>query len=203
MTKSLCRAAVVAALAAPLVAYGSPPEEPAAAKGELTPGDLISLAHFHHVNQMEIGMGNMAQARGTARVKSYGKMLVRDHTRLDRGLVRFAKQRKITIPADRPRDDAEAAAMKAAMEKMSQLESLAGEAFDREFLALMVSDHQTELARLDTAIANATDARLRGVLKQAQPLLEKHFTQAKKLLPDMANEATASAPPPPTSNKGK
>ena len=197
-TRFVCCAAIVAALFVPLAAYGSPPD----AKGELTAADLVSLAHFHHVNQMEIGMGNMAQQRGTSRVKSYGKMLVRDHTRLDRGLVAFAKKKKIAIPADHPKNDTEAAAMKAAMAKMSQLESLDGEAFDREFLTMMVADHQRELARLDTAIANANDAKLRAVLKQAQPLLKKHFTLARKLQSEAPNLATATAPPR-TSNKGK
>jgi putative membrane protein len=200
MKRCLSRAAVVAALVAPLAAYGSPPDE--TAKSELSPTDLAELAHFHHVHQMEIGMGNMAQQRGTARVKPYGKMLVRDHTRLDRALVDVAKKKKLAIPEDKPRNDAEAAEMKAAMEKMSQLESLEGEAFDRAFLAIVVSDHQKELARLDTAIANANDTRLRAAFKQTQPKLEKHLAQAKKLQNGEPSQATATAPPPRT-NKGK
>jgi putative membrane protein len=225
---TISRAIMLATLFAPVAAHGKPqaadkPEEtqpPATGtaqpaptprsdepkpvrpgNGQLAETDLAALAHFHHVNVMEIDLGKMAQAKGSAKVKAYGKMLARDHTRIDRGLVDFAKQRRITIPAAKPKDDAEAAEMKTAMETMDRLQGLDGEAFDREFMMTMIADHERELPKLDTAIANAGDMKLRAALKKAQPLMKKHLDQARKLAPDQAR-ATATAPPP-TTNKAR
>jgi putative membrane protein len=210
---TITRAILIATLVAPLAAYGTPPttdrptadhtHQPAtdtatpstAPTGELAEADLAALAHFHHVNAMEIDMGKMAQEKGTAKVKAYGKMLVRDHIKMDKDLVGFAKLRKLTIPEDQPKTDAERMEMKQAMDAMERLKTLEGAAFDADFSAMMVKDHQKELAKLDTAIANAGDAKLRMTLKKAQPVMKKHFAQAQKLAPEGADSATAKAAP--------
>lgn len=46
--------------------------------------DLEIVAHSNHVNLMEIDMGKLAKKLGTAKVKAFGVMLVKDHTAANR-----------------------------------------------------------------------------------------------------------------------
>src|SRR5215208_3381849 len=51
---------------------------------KLSDGDMKIVAHLHHVNQMEIDLGKLAQKSGTASVKSYAETLVSDHQSNDK-----------------------------------------------------------------------------------------------------------------------
>src|SRR5882762_481250 len=52
--------------------------------GKLSDGDVKIIAHVHHVNQMEIDLGKIAQRTGTASVKNYAETLERDHQSADK-----------------------------------------------------------------------------------------------------------------------
>ena len=89
--------ALIAALAIPTVALADTPknnpnydkttDDPNKTtdkdKTKLSDADMAILAHLHHVNLMEIDIGKLAQTKGTAPVKRYGEMLVKDHQQAD------------------------------------------------------------------------------------------------------------------------
>src|SRR5262245_40601079 len=69
--------------------------------------ELKIVSHLHHVNMMEIDLGNVAQRSGTAPVKKYAEMLVTDHQMADKLLTKFAKDRGTAmIPAKKPETEA-------------------------------------------------------------------------------------------------
>jgi predicted outer membrane protein len=150
--------------------------------GKLSDGDTKIIAHLHHVNQMEIDLGKAAQKNGTASVKNYGSNLVTDHQMSDKDLTAFAKSHKLaTIPADKADSDADKQDDKEMTSKAAHLKTLKGADFDREFLNMMATGHDKELAKIDVSIGAATDPDLQSMLKSTKPVLQRHADQARDL----------------------
>src|SRR5580704_12454122 len=92
--------------------------------------DAQVVAHLHAVDMVEIDLGKLAQKNGTAAVKQYGQMLVKDHTAFDAKLTAFAAKHGMpTIPADDTLTPAEKTAMDT---EKGKLQALKGSAFDQE-----------------------------------------------------------------------
>lgn len=189
------------ALALPSVALAEAPttgttkQKPAApATAKLADEDVKLVAHVHHVNMMEIDMGKLAKTKGTAGVKKYGEMLVKDHTDGNKDLVAFAKTKGIAkIASAAPMTETEKKEHDEMMAKMKELKAVKnGAEFDRQFLTMMQADHDKEIARLDAALPGIKDADLAVKMKDLRPVLQRHADTAREL---SRNTPTASAAP--------
>ena len=150
--------------------------------GKLAADDVLIVAHLHHVNQMEIDMGKLAQKSGTATVKGYADALVTDHTSADKDLVAFAKKHGISmIPSDKAQTDADRQDEKDMTIAVAHVKTLKGAEFDKEFLTMMASGHDKELAKIDVSIGSAKDPDLQLTLKNLKPVLQRHADQARDL----------------------
>ena len=165
---------------------------PGKADAKLSDGDVKIVAHLHHVNQMEIDMGKLAQKSGTPAVKSYAETLVNDHQSNDKDLTAFAKQHRAAIPADKPETDADRQDQKDMTTRVAHLKTLKGAEFDKEFLNMMIAGHDKELAKIDVSIGAASDPDLQTMLKAVKPVLQRHSDQAHDL---QKNSPQASASP--------
>jgi putative membrane protein len=179
--------ALIAALAMPLAAWADTPTptdktQTTAGKEKLAESDLQTMAMVHHVNQMEIDMGKVAQTRGSTQgVKDYGKMLVKDHQAADKDLMALAKKNHATIPAFKPTDEADKKEMQDEKQMAAHVKTLKGAEFDKEFLTMMVEGHEKVLAKLDTAMGTVQNPDLQTYLKDLKPALQKHADQARDL----------------------
>jgi putative membrane protein len=180
-------AAVLAALLMPAAATASPqaPAAPTEAKAAATLSDaeIHLLTDLHATNGMEIEMGALARTRGGAKaVKSYGKLMVTDHTKADKDVLALARSRGVTLAAHpTPRDDAEKAQMDKDMATMERLKTLEGAAFDRELVTAMVDGHGRAIARVSAARSSITDPRLKALVTRLLPTLDMHHEKAKAL----------------------
>jgi predicted outer membrane protein len=193
---------IVAALALPSIALADQDKTPPADKApdktnekmtdkapvktdknaKLSDGDVKIIAHLHHVNQMEIDMGKLAQKSGTQAIKGYADTLVNDHASHDKELTSFAKAHKLaTIPADKPETDADRQDAKDMTTETAHLKTLKAAEFDKAFLNMMVAGHDKELAKIDTSIGAAADPDLQTMLKSTKPVLQRHSDQAHDL----------------------
>src|SRR3954466_8950369 len=85
-------------------------------------------------NFAEVEMGKLAQQNGQSDdVKKFGQTLASDHSAANQKAIDAAKALNVTAP------DGPNAKQKADYEKMSKM---TGAAFDRQFAAHMVADHQ-------------------------------------------------------------
>jgi putative membrane protein len=190
--------AIITALALPTLALADNDKTPPADKtnekttdktpaktdkaAKLSDGDVKLMAHLHHVNQMEVDMGKLAQKSGTAAIKSYAETLVNDHQSNDKDLTAFAKAHRVAmIPADKPETDADRQDAKEMTTQTAHLKTLKGADFDKEFLNMMVAGHDKELAKIDVAIGAASDSDLQTLLKTTKPVLQRHSDQAHDL----------------------
>jgi len=161
-------ATVCSALAAPAMA------DKADKADKLTDAEMSVLAHVHHVDQMEIDAGKLAQKKGsTQAVKAYGKMLVTDHSKNDKDVVALAKKHGEKIPAD---------TMKMDKDEMDALKNMKGADFDREFLRQMADGHDKELAKIDGEVDQSSNEEMIKMLKDMKPVLQKHADQARDLM---------------------
>ena len=149
---------------------------------KLSAGDVKIIAHLHHVNQMEMEMGKLAQKSGTQAIKSYAETLVNDHTSNDKELTSFSKAHGLaTIPADKPETDADRQDAKNMTTEAAHIKTLKGAEFDKAFLGMMVAGHDKELAKIDTSIGASADPDLQTLLKSTKPVLQRHSDQAHDL----------------------
>jgi putative membrane protein len=180
---------MVALLAAPLVASAddttkkTTSTDKTAPKAEkITDADLQVMSELHHVNQMEIDMGKLAETKGSTQpVKSYGKMLVTDHTSADKDLTALAKKHGQTIPMFKPTNEADQKDDKDDKDMAAHVKTLKGADFDKDFLSMMVQGHEKVLAKLDTAIGMVTSDELKTAIQNVKPTIQKHADQARDL----------------------
>jgi putative membrane protein len=152
--------------------------------GFMVPADQKAmLERLHHINQTEIQLGRLAQQNGMSQdVKSYGEMLVRDHTSADERLMSFAQQKGLKLAEPKPMNDMERKAMAAERAAMEKFQVLKGQPFDAAFLAHMVGDHDMALGKVMAAQQNVTDAGLSPLLQQITQSVTQHRQQAYTLL---------------------
>jgi putative membrane protein len=167
-----------------------------AKKEKLTASELQVLAHYHAVNLMEIDLGKAAMKRGSSQaVKSYGEMLVKDHTDSDKKMMALAKATKQTIPAEKPATDAEKQEKADQKKQAAALKKLKGAEFDKQYLQMMVDGHDKELAKIDTKIAEVQNSELADMLRAKKPVLQHHADQARELQKSSPQASTPATPP--------
>jgi putative membrane protein len=103
------------------------------------------------VSLAEVQLGRMASERaGNADVKSFGQMMVKDHTQANDELKTVASQLKVQPPALVDQKHKELA---------DKLSKLSGAEFDREYINAMVQGHMEVLgklrARVDSGLSGA------------------------------------------------
>ena len=135
------------------------------------PSTADVLDKLHKSNLTEIEAGKLAQDNGHSKAtKDYGKMLVSDHTSADNQVRALAKEEKIDLSASTP-----------VVGSKSLADLTAGPAFDRRFARSMVDDHKKEIAEVTAARDTTTDAKLKTLLTDMLPTLEKHESMAESL----------------------
>ncbi|MBV8752258.1 MAG: DUF4142 domain-containing protein [Hyphomicrobiales bacterium] len=122
-------------------------------------------------NYAEVEMGKLAQQKGQSdAVKSFGQMLVTDHSAANEKAIAAAKQMGMTPPTG-PSDK-----QKADHDKMAKM---SGADFDRSFARDMVADHKKDIQAYEKAAKNKDAA---GEYASASlPTLHKHLDAAEKI----------------------
>ena len=162
--------------------------------GFMVPADQRAmLERLHHINQTEIQLGRLAQQNAMSQdVKSYGEMLVRDHTSADQRLMSFAQQKGLKLSQPKPMNDMERKVMAAERAAMEKFRVLKGQPFDAAFLAHMVGDHDMALGKVMAAQQHVTDAGLTPLLQQITQSVTQHRQQAHTLLGRIGPGAAAT-----------
>jgi putative membrane protein len=152
------------------------------ATAKLEAEDMKIVSHHHHVNMMEVDLGKLAQKQGSAKVKTYAAMIVKDHTAANKDLKALAKKKGIAkISAFVPETEAEKKEHDDAMAAMERIKTLKAVEFDREFLTMMVTDHDKLVSKTETQITAAKDPDLTAFLRKVKPTLQRHADKAREL----------------------
>lgn len=124
-----------------------------------------------HLAEIEIARVAKMQSKN-GEVKSYAGIVLKDHVAGLDELTKLMKEKNVPQPqtiADATRQD---------IARMSQL---SGSEFDREFINMMVADHQKILDLFRDTGATAHDTDVQDYVDNLIPKLDKHLRKAQEL----------------------
>jgi len=109
---------------------------------------------------MEVAMGKTAEQNGQSKdVKSFGKRMVTDHSKANTELMALAERKGVKLPAEKP------------SEKWSS---------DKDYIDMMVKDHEKDLAEFQDEARNGSDSDLKNFADRTAKVIQKHLDLAKK-----------------------
>jgi putative membrane protein len=125
----------------------------------------------------EVHMGQMAAQQGqSAEVKKMGGQIASDHTKANQQLMAIAASKGVKVDTRHK------------MDKMSKKEMAN---FDQAWLAMMVNDHQKDIAAYQRQAQQGTDPELKAFAKKTLPVLQKHLKMVQAAQKKMGTGATA------------
>jgi putative membrane protein len=123
-------------------------------------------------NFSEVTLGRMIQARGgTAQVRQFGAMLVRDHSKGLAQAQAIASRMHLRIPATLTPE---------ARSEQRRLQHLRGRAFDLEVKRYMINDHRKDIAEFKEQ-ARTGDRATAGYAAATVPVMQRHLSMAQSI----------------------
>lgn len=124
----------------------------------------------------EVKLGQLAAQKGSSEdVKSFGRKMVDDHTKLNNDMAPIADSMGVRLPKDLSKDD---------QAEYDKLNGLAGNDFDVEYLTFMVKDHHKDLHEFRQEAASTTDPTLQAAVVNASKVIHEHTVMVDKLARD-------------------
>src|SRR5215471_15337808 len=100
-------------------------------------------------NQVDIDAGKLAESKGSSKeVRDFGKMMVTDHSGVNKQAVALAKKLKVT-PEDNPTSQS---LKKGGEDNLATLKGLKGAAFDKAYIDHEVAYHEQVLDAVDKVL---------------------------------------------------
>jgi putative membrane protein len=130
-------------------------------------------------NQVDIDAGKLAQSKGASKdVKAFGKMMVTDHSGVNKQAVALAKKLGVK-PED---NDTSKSLAQGGKDNLASLRKLKGKPFDKAYIDHEVAYHQQVLDAIDNVlIPNAKNAELKELIVKVRPAIDAHLQHAKML----------------------
>lgn len=115
----------------------------------------------------EVELGRLASTKAAnAEVKSFGQMMVTDHSKANDELKALAAKKGWQLPT--ALDSSHRATL-------DDLRNRVGADFDREYVEEMVEDHETDVKAFEDKANSATDPDLKAFAAKTLPTLRKHL----------------------------
>lgn len=121
----------------------------------------------------EVELGRLAaQKAKSADVKQFGQKMVDDHSKANNELKQLAARKGVTLPADMNGEQ---------KEERDKLSKLSGAEFDKEYMKLMVDDHDKDVAAFQDEAKDGDDADVKNFASKTLPTLQEHQRMAKEI----------------------
>ena len=122
---------------------------------------------------MEVELGNYAQQNAASqRVKDFGAMMVKDHTKAGDELKSIATAKNITLPVTPGKD---------AQKDMTDLMKKKGADFDKAYMNMMLSDHKKDVKEFEKAAKDCKDPEIKSFAVKTLPVLIIHLDSCKAI----------------------
>ena len=122
---------------------------------------------------LEVELGKYAQEHATnPRVKNFGAMIVKDHSKANEELMSLAAKKNINMAATM--DDKH-------REMMIDIQKKTGADFDKAYMKDMVDDHEKDVDKFKKHAENGVDSDLKAFASKTLPVLIMHGDSAKKI----------------------
>lgn len=139
----------------------------------LQPADTGFVMKAANGGMMEVQLGNYAQQNAASqRVKDFGSMMVRDHSKANDELKSIVSNKGVTLPTT---------VMGEEMEDMNKLMKKTGKDFDKAYMDMMVEDHKKDINEFEKAANNVMDADVKAWASKTLPVLRMHLDSAQAI----------------------
>src|SRR5205085_4231192 len=130
-------------------AIGNRNANSSAAGGALSSADRDFMMKAAIGGMEEVELGRMAAQKAASNdVKQFGQRMVDDHSRANDELTSLAGQKTVTLPTALDQQH---------QADVDRLSRLAGAAFDREYMTMMVKDHVEDVAEFEREASTGSD----------------------------------------------
>jgi putative membrane protein len=141
--------------------------------GKLSRGDANFVKEATQGGLMEVKMGQTAKDRGSSpEVKSYGEMLVKDHSKANERLTQLASQKGVNLAKDIEHKHTD---------HIMDMEKKSGADFDRAFIEHAVKDHRKDISKFERASRDLNDSELKAFATETLPKLRAHLQEAERI----------------------
>jgi putative membrane protein len=148
--------------------------------GNLAMGERNFIGDQLQEGMKEIELGQLASQRASnPEVKEFGSMMVQDHTKAGTELKQIASRENVELDNEEARSDANDAS-----ERLSKLD---GAEFDREYIDLMVKDHEKAAEALQDQAQNAEHPAVKQWAASTLPRIKSHLEHAQRLQKQLEN----------------
>ncbi|MEO6150396.1 MAG: DUF4142 domain-containing protein [Mucilaginibacter sp.] len=121
----------------------------------------------------EVALSKLAGDKATnADVKSFAAMMINDHTKANEELMAMAGSKNIMLPSAPGEEQQKTAA---------DLGAKTGVDFDKDYVDIMVKDHDKTVDMFEDAAKNAVDPDLKAFVNKTLPALKAHQAHAHAL----------------------
>ena len=142
-------------------------------KAILNDADKNFLKKAEEVDIRQRNLGRvMLEKSQNKDVKDYAQMLVDDHSKNLRDVVDLMNQKGMAQPKDLPEVKHEA---------VDKLNAMSGPELDREFVKMMLDDHQKDVSEFRNEANTAQDKDVKDYATRTVSMLEKHLQKAEEL----------------------
>lgn len=141
------------------------------AEGDFRPeGDTTGFLALAAIGgKMEVELGTMAQMQAkNTKVKEFGVMMVKDHSKANAEIQSLAEARKMVLPTMYP---------KKTQRQINDLKELNPKTFEKRYMSMMVEDHEKDIA-LFKAATKLSDTSISRFATKTLPILEAHLKEA-------------------------
>ncbi|MDQ6684350.1 MAG: DUF4142 domain-containing protein [Pseudomonadota bacterium] len=160
-------------------------------------GTLHDTGHMHRMsatdrkfvtqategNVKEITLSKIALERTqNSAIRNFAQKIIDDHTEAGQQLASIVEHQNLGGPTEQQ------AADKAAAEGKG-LARLSGDALDRRFASMMVSDHVAAVSLYEKEARAGSDTQLKGFADKTLPTLRQHLEMARGLEPQLSGRA--------------
>lgn len=122
---------------------------------------------------MEVQLGKIAENNSaTQSVKDFGKMMVDDHSKINDQLKDLASKKNVSLPTAVTNDQ---------QKDIDKLNKETGANFDKDYVSMMVKDHEKDIAAFKKAGSKIKDADFKDFIIKNLPTLQKHLDAIKAI----------------------
>jgi putative membrane protein len=165
-------------------------------QGSMKPSDtdksFVMKAAMGGMTEVELSQLALTQATNED-VKRFAQRMVDDHGKANQELKQLAESKGMQVPAMLDGDH------KKTKDKMSKL---SGAAFDREYMSMMMKDHQKAVELFEGQSKNGKDPELKSWADKTLPTLREHMQMARDVASKVGAKTSGSdsATKPPKNN---
>jgi putative membrane protein len=133
--------------------------------------DFLTKAAIAGAREVKLGE-YAAKNASDEKVREFAQQMTRDHSQANDKLTEFARKQKLAVLAGQEKET---------RDMLDRLSKLKGNDFDREYMKMMVEDHEKAVSLFEAESKKGSDPDLKTFATDTLPALRKHLKEARDL----------------------